>query len=509
MRAVSGLHVGSYVTFPSDTREVLVRIGTSFIGVDEARASLEKEIPGWDLEALEAEGAAAWNTLLGRLDVEGGTAAQRRTFYTALYHALLYPRLFSEHGRYYSPFDNRVHDGVSYDDFSLWDTFRAEHPLLTLVVPERANDMVRALVQMGEEGGRLPLWPNPTETNIMIASHADCVIADAFVKGLRGYDVEKAYAAVRKDAMEPPPLDTTTRWADRAPWLGPPAPPHGVGFEARGGLTYYEELGYVPYDRTDESVSRTVEFGVDDYCVAQMAKEVRPPDAELLMRRAGSYRHLFNAATGLLAPRAADGAWGPDPTAGFTEGSPWTYLFGAMHDPAGMIAMLGGPEAFAAKLDENFDGGHYVHENEPGHHYAWLYDYAGRPWKTQERVREILEKQYQPTPQGLKGDDDCGQMSAWYVFAALGLYPVTPASGEYALASPLFDRATLYFDAPYRRARFTIVVHRRTADSVYVQSATLDGRPLTRPFLRHRDLVAGDGRLEITLGPEPNTRLWR
>jgi putative alpha-1,2-mannosidase len=180
-----------------------------------------------------------------------------------------------------------------------------------------------------------------------------------------------------------------------------------------------------------------------------------------------------------------------------------------MHDPAGMIAMLGGPDAFAAKLDENFDGGHYVHENEPGHHYAWLYDYAGRPEKTQERVRSILENQYQPTPRGLKGDDDCGQMSAWYVFAALGLYPVAPASGEYALASPLFDRATLYFDAPYRRGRFTIEVRGRAPGSVYVQSAVLDGRPLTRPFLSHRDLVAGDGRLEITLGPEPHPTLWR
>jgi putative alpha-1,2-mannosidase len=508
-RTVSGLHVGSYVTFPPGTREVLVKIGTSFVGADQARANLAREIPGWDMEALEAEGAAAWNALLDRIDVEGGTAEERRTFYTALYHSLLYPRLFSEHGRYYSAFDDRVHEGVSYDDFSLWDTFRAEHPLLALVVPERVNDMVRALVQMEAEGGRLPLWPNPTATNIMIGSHADCVIADAFVKGLRGYDVDKAYAAIREDAMEPPPLDTKTRWADRAPWLGPPAPPHGVGFEARGGLTYYETLGYVPYDRTDESVSRTVEFGVDDYCVAQMAKEIRPSDAESLMRRSGSYRNLFNPATGMLAPRASDGTWGPDPTAGFTEGSPWTYLFGAMHDPAGMIAMLGGPDAFAAKLDENFDGGHYVHENEPGHHYAWLYDYAGRPEKTQERVRSILENQYQPTPRGLKGDDDCGQMSAWYVFAALGLYPVAPASGEYALASPLFDRATLYFDAPYRRGRFTIEVRGRAPGSVYVQSAVLDGRPLTRPFLSHHDLVAGDGRLEITLGPEPHPTLWR
>jgi putative alpha-1,2-mannosidase len=511
LRAVSGLHVGSYVTFPAGTREVRVRIGTSFIGVDQARESLLREVPGWDLDALAAEGAAAWNALLNRIDVEGGTPEQRRSFYTALFHTLLYPRMFSEGDdrlRYYSAFDDRVHDGVSYNDFSLWDTFRAEHPLLTLVAPERANDMVKALVQMDGEGGRLPLWPNPTETNIMIASHADCVIADAFVKGLRGFDVQKAYTAVRRDAMVPPPRDTTTRWVDRAPWLGPPAPADGVGFEARGGLTYYLGLGYVPYDKTDESVSRTVEFGIDDYCAARMARELQPEDADVLMKRASSYRALFNPATGMLAPRASDGTWGPDPTAGFTEGSPWTYLFGAMHDPEGMIGLFGGSERFVARLDENFERGHYVHENEPGHHYAYLYDYAGQAWKTQERVRAILGKQYQPTPRGLKGDDDCGQMSAWYVFSALGFYPVVPASGAYALASPLFDRATLYFDAPYPRGRFTIVVRGQSPGSVYIQSALLNGKPLARPFLDHADLVAGDGVLEITLGPRPNRNLW-
>jgi predicted alpha-1,2-mannosidase len=303
-----------------------------------------------------------------------------------------------------------------------------------------------------------------------------------------------------------PAFDTTTRWADRAPWLGPAAPPGGAGFEARGGLTFYQALGYVPYDRTEESVSRTVEFGIDDYCVAQMAKELRPEDADVLTKRAGNYRNLFNPETGLLAPRAADGTWGRDPTAGFTEGSPWTYLFGAMHDPAGMIALFGGPERFVARLDENFDRGHYVHENEPGHHYAYLYDYAGQPWKTQERVRAILGRQYQATPQGLKGDDDCGQMSAWYVLSALGFYP---CSGVTPTPRPLFDRATLYFDAPYRRGRFTIEVRGRAPGNVYIQSASLDGKPLAGPSLRHDELVSGDGLLEIVLGPRPNPGLWR
>ena len=509
VKSVGGLHAGSYVTFPPGTRQVSVRVGTSFISVDQARANLQKEIPGWDLEALAKEGAAQWNALLNRVAVEGGTPEQRRSFYTALTRALLYPRRFSEDGRYYSAFDDRVHDGDSYNDFSLWDTFRAEHPLLTLIAPERDNDMVKALVQMYEEGGRLPLWPNPTETNIMISAHADCVIADAFVKGLRGYDVGKAYAAVRKDAFVPPPLDTTTRWADRAPWLGPAAPPDGVGFESRGGLTYYQALGYVPYDKTEESVSRTVDFGVDDYCAAQMAKELAPEDEAILTKRSVNYRNLFNSATGMLAPRSSSGTWGPDPSAGFTEGSPWTYLFGAMHDPVGMIALMGGPERFSSRLDENFERGYYVHDNEPGHHYAYLYDYAGRPWKTQQRVRAVMEKQYQPTPEGLKGDDDCGQMSAWYVFSALGLYPVTPASGSYALASPIFDRATLYFDAPYHRGRFTIVARGQAPGNVYIQSAALNGKPLAGPFIEHKDLVAGDGVLEITLGPKPNPGLWR
>ena len=507
-RSVLGLHAGSYVTFPVGTREVSVRVGTSFISIEQARENLRKEAPGFDLEALAKQGAAEWNELLARVDIRGGAPEARRTFYTALTRALLYPRHLGEGGRYYSAADDRVHAGDSYNDFSLWDTFRAEHPLLALLAPERAEAMVRALVQMYVEGGRLPMWPNPAETNIMLSSHADCVIADAFVKGLRGYDAGQAWAAVRKDFSDPPAFDTATRWEDRAPWLGPPAPPNGVGFESRGGLTYYKTLGYVPYDKTAESVSRTVEFGIDDLCAAQMAATLEPAAVDGLRKSAGSYRNLFNPETGMLAPRSSSGTWGPDPAEGFTEGSPWTYLFGAMHDPAGMVRLLGGPERFSARLDEDFDRGYYVHENEPGHHYAFLYDYAGRPWRTQERVRSILERQYQPTPEGLKGDDDCGQMSAWYVFAALGFYPVEPASGRYALASPLFERASIELRPPYPSGRFTIVTRNQAPGNIYIQSASLNGKPLPGPFLDHKDIVAGGSVLEITLGPKPNPTLW-
>jgi predicted alpha-1,2-mannosidase len=265
----------------------------------------------------------------------------------------------------------------------------------------------------------------------------------------------------------------------------------------------------VPADRTEESVSRTVEFGIDDHCTAQMARELAPPEHERLLRRSESYRRLYNPATGLLEPKDSRGAWFPSKAEGFTEGNPWTYAFGATHDIPGMIALMGGRERFVQKLDENFDRGHHRHDNEPGHHYPYLYDYAGQPWKTQARVRDILARQYRDRPDGLAGNDDCGQMSAWYVFGAIGLYPVTPASGIYALGSPLFDEVVLHLTPPLGSGTFVVRARNQSPANVYVQSARLDGKPLAQPFLRHADLVRGDTVLELEMGPRPNPGLWR
>ena len=502
----AGRHVGAYARFKTAEGEaVRVKVGTSFISLEQARDNLRREIPGWDFERVKAEGRRLWNEALGRIMIQGGSRDERVNFYTAMYHAHLFPRIFSEYGRYYSAFDDRVHAGVSYNDYSLWDTFRAEHPLLLLIQPERVPGMITSLLQMYDEGGWMPMWPNPTYTNIMLSTHADSVIADAYVKGFRGFDLRKAYAATRKDAFTPPDGDATNRWLDRAPW---------TAFEARGGLTWYMSLGYVPQDRTDESVSRTLEFAYDDFCVAQLARAVgRMDDYELLMKRSKNYKNLYDPAKGFMRPRLADGSWDTESWAskeermpGFVEGGPWTYLFCEMQDIPGMVALMGGPERFAARLDENFTGGHYHHDNEPGHHYTYLFDYVGRPWRTQERVRETMGAHYHNAPDGLSGNDDCGQMSAWYIFSAMGFYPVTPGTTIYALGSPLFEKATVRLQGPYRRGPFTVIAKNQSPENKYVQSATLNGRPLREPFIRHSDIANGST-LVFVMGARPN-KAW-
>ncbi len=501
----SGHRMGGYVTFSTTQGEVIeVKIGTSFISIDQARDNLKREIPDWNFDRVKAEGRRVWNEALGRIRIQGGSKDERVNFYTAMYHSLLFPRIFSEYGRYYSAFDDRVHNGVSYNDYSLWDTFRAEHPLLLLIQPERIPDMITSLLQMYDEGGWMPMWPNPTYSNIMISTHADSVIADAYVKGFRGFDLKKAYAAMYKNAMTPPDGDATNRWIDRAPW---------TSYEARGGLTWYKSLGYVPQDKTDESVSRTLEFAYNDFCVAQMAKAVgKMDDYQLLMKRSRNYKNLYDPAKGFMRPKKADGTWDEESWStreermpGFTEGGPWTYLFCEMQDIPGMIALMGGEKQFNAKLDENFLGGHYRHGNEPGHHYTYLYDYSGQPWKTQERVREALLANYQNAPDGLSGNDDCGQMSAWYIFSAMGFYPVTPGSTVYAISSPLFEKATILLGKPYKKGPFTVIARNQSAKNKYIQSATLNGKPLREPFIQHADIANGST-LIFVMGPQPNKK---
>jgi predicted alpha-1,2-mannosidase len=503
----SGRRIGAYASFPTTRGEVVrVRVGTSFISIEQARDNLKREIPDWDFDRVRTEGRRVWNAALGKIMIQGGSRDERVNFYTAMYHSLLFPRIFSEYGRYYSAFDDRVHSGVSYNDYSLWDTFRAEHPLLILIEPERVPGMITSLLQMYDEGGWMPKWPNPTYSNIMIGTHADSVIADAYVKGIRGFDLKKAYAATHKDAFTPPRGDATNRWLDRAPW---------TAFEARGGLTWYKSLGYVPQDRTDESVSRTLEFAYDDFCVAQLAKAAgRVEDYKLLMKRSRNYKNLYDPASGFMRPKKADGSWDEESWAsredrkpGFTEGSPWTYLFCVMQDVPGMVELMGGRERFAARLDENFSGGHYRHDNEPGHHYTYLYDYVGQPWKTQELVRETMTTHYHNAPDGLSGNDDCGQMSAWYIFSAMGFYPVTPGSTTYALGSPLFEKATIRLQGPYKRGPFTVIAKNQSPENRYVQFVTLNGHELHEPFIRHSDISNGST-IVFIMGPRPNEKWW-
>jgi predicted alpha-1,2-mannosidase len=489
---VTGINVGAFVNFDTiHGGEVDAQVGTSFISIEQAQKNLDEEIPSWNFQSFRDVLEATWNRKLGIASIEGATDDERRIFYTGLYHALLYPKLFSEQGRYYSAFDDKVHNGTSYTAYSIWDTFRAENSLLTLFAPERIDGMVQALLQDYAEGGWMPKWPNPSYTNIMIGTHADSLIAEAIDKGFRDFDLQLAYEAVYKDAMTPPDGDTTRRWFDREPY---------TPYEARAGLTYAKKLGYLPADKISESASSTQEEAYDDYSVAQVAKAIgRRDDYAFFMKRSANYRKLFNRARGFMQARNSDGTWA-SPDDGWTEGDQWVYLFGALHDIPGVVRLLGGPKAASNKLDEHFNGGHNRHDNEPSHHYGYLYDYTGQPWKTQARVREIAKGSYSNTPNGVLGNEDCGQMSAWYVFTAMGFYPLNPASAEYVIGSPLFTRVML--NLPKGRT-FEMSAPNNSAHNLYIQSATLNGRALRVPVITYAQIAAG-GKLDFVMGPKPS-----
>ncbi len=481
---------------------VEVRVGTSFLSIDQARANLRHEIPDWNFDAVRAKLHSAWAEKLGRLELEGATDRERTRLYTALYHSLLYPRMFSEYGRYYSAFDDKVHTGESYTAYSIWDTFRAENSLLTLFAPERIDGMITALLQNFQEGGWMPKWPNPSYTNIMIGTHADSLVAEAVRKGFHGFDRKLAWIAVFKDAMVPPDGDTSRRWLDRE---------EGTPYEARAGLTYYKQLGYIPTDKTDEAASRTLEDSYDDWCVAQISKAIgRDEDYRFFLHRSLNDRNLFNPALGLMNGKTSDGRWAPiggsqdtqenRSAAGWTEGDAWAYTWSPLHDQAGLIKLMGGREPYAAKLDAHFSGGHNVHSNEPSHHYAYLYDFAGQPWKTQAKVREIAAAEYGYDAGGLDGDDDCGQMSAWLLFTAMGFYPVNPASGEYMIGSPMYSRMSIRLQSG---KTFSVIAENVSAANLYIQSATLDGKRLNDPLITWEQIQSG-ATLKFKMGPKPS-----
>ena len=492
---------GAYAEFkPGQT--IQVRVGTSFISIEQARENLQHEIPEWNFNAVQRSLRAQWNQKLSRLQISGATDADRMQLYTAMYHTLLYPRVFSEYGHYYSAFDDKVHSGESYTSYSIWDTFRAENSMLTLLAPERIDGMITALLQDFKEGGWMPKWPNPSYTNIMIATHADSLVAEAFRKGFRGFDRQLAWQAVYKDAMTPPDGDTTRRWLDRE---------EHTPYEARGGLTYYKQLGYIPTDKTDEAASRTLEDSYDDWCVAQIAKALgRSDDNRFFLKRSLNDRNLYNPAVGLMNGRTSDGKWAPiggtrdNPqnrsVSGWTEGDAWVYTWSPLHDQAGLIQLMGGAEQYDRKLDQHFSGGHNVHNNEPSHHYGYLYDFGGQPWKTQAMVRKIAAAEYQPNPGGLDGDDDCGQMSAWLLFTAMGFYPVNPASGDYMIGSPMFGQISLTLA---NGKTFRVEASNNSAENVYIQSATLNGKPFNVPLLAWEQIQAG-GTLSFVMGAKPS-----
>jgi predicted alpha-1,2-mannosidase len=483
---------GAYAKFKTTEGEVIeARVGTSFISIEQARQNLRSEIPTWDFNRVRSALRATWNEKLSRIAIEGATEDQRKIVYTGLYHALLYPRIFSEQGRYYSAFDDKVHNGDSYTAYSIWDTFRAENSLLTLLAPERIDGMIQALLQNYQEGGWMPKWPNPSYTNIMIGTHADSLVAEAINKHFKGFNYDLAWDAVYKDAMTPPDGDTTRRWYDREPH---------TPYEARGGLTYLKTLGYIPADKTAESASRTLEDSYDDWCVAEVAKALgKTKEYQFFLNRSHNYEHLFNPATGFMQAKNSDGSWA-DPKDGWTEGDTWVYTWAVMHDIPGLIHLMGGPEKYNARLGQHFSGHHNVHSNEPSHHYGYLYDFSGEPWKTQTKVREIAASEYANLPSGIDGDDDCGQMSAWYLFTALGFYPVNPASGDYIIGSPLFTKMTLRLSSG---KLFTVTAENNSSKNIYIQSASLNEKELKIPVVHYDEIEAGAS-LKLVMGPTPS-----
>ena len=485
---LSGTRMGAFVEFGANGKApVVAQVGTSFISLEQARENLDKEVGNNNFKSLMASTRDQWDKVLGKMSVETGNRDDKIIFTTALYHNYLFPRDFSEYGHYYSAMDDKVHEGISYNDFSLWDTFRATHPLLTLLEPAMTGDMITGLLNMYKEGGWLPMWPNPSYTNIMIATHADAVIADAYMKGIRNFDVNLAYEAMRKDAMMPPDGDTQRRYGDRDRW---------TAYEARAGASFYHTIGYVPDDRTAESVSRTLEYALDDWCIAQVAQDLgKTDDYNNLLRWSQNYRNQYNKEKGFMLPRRYDGTWidiDDHDRHGLTEGSKWTYLFCVMQDIPGMIEMMGGKDAFARKLDQNFDGGHYKHDNEPGHHYIYLYDYCGQPHKAQQLIRKTVRDNYRNAPDGFNGNDDCGQMSAWYLFSVMGFYPVTPASNIFALGAPQFPRITMQITSPDGKDTHLLVIEARNISeaNMYVDHVEIDGKRHEGNFITYAQLLA-------------------
>jgi predicted alpha-1,2-mannosidase len=489
----SGTNVGAYATFSTASNPVvLVKVGTSFISIAQAQANLAAEIPNWDFNTIETNLEATWNQKLGEVTVTGGTSDQATQFYTAMFHGMQYPRMLTENGQYYSAFDDQVHSGVAYTDYSGWDIFRSEFSFLTVFCPERINDMIQALLNDYNEGGWMPKWPNPSYTSVMISTHADSMVAEAINKGFNGFNYSLAYAAVYKDATTPPIGDITNTWDGWGDSVGP--------YDAREGLTWYEQIGYMANDHTAEAASRTLEGAYEDWSVAQVAQAVaNTSDYTFFLNRSLNYRNVFNPADGLMEARNSDGTWAGGGGYGFSEGGQGQYQFTVMHDEPGLVALMG-KNYFNNLLTTETSNLNAMVNNEPGNHFMYLYDYSGMPWETQSEVSAALAN-FSNAPDGLPGNDDCGQISSWLFFANLGFYPVNPASGIYMIGSPLFPQVTL--NLPNGNT-FTITATNNSATNIYIQSATLNGVALNVPYITYAQIEAG-GALSFVMGPSPST----
>ena len=476
------------VTF-AEEGPLTARVGLSLISVEQARANLIREVGDRSYRSVLRLARKRWASQFDKVRIEASEEV-KTIFNTALYHSLLYPRKIDEYGRYYSAFDDSVHNGVMYNCWSMWDTYRAEHPLLTLVAPEHIDGMMQSLVEMFKEGGWLPKWPNPSYTGIMVGSPAETILAEAWTKGFRGFDVEQAYAAVRKNATVPQDGDRNNRWPDRGDFGDCP--------ETRAGLGRYMQLGYVAGDETAESVSRTQDFGLQDIAASIMADAAgHPEEAEYFRKRSQNYRNLWNADSALFLPRASDGTW-MHPYSGphYTECSPQTALWCVPYDVEGLAELMGGNDIFEERLDDYFEnvffkperGNRSIHGNEPSHHVAYMYNRIGRPEKTQQRVRDILSKCYSTDRKGFDGNEDCGQMSAWYILSSMGLYMLNPADGWYELGAPCVRKAELKLNSG---KTLRIVTKNLSDTTTKVHKVTFNGKVVDDWRISHAELMGG------------------
>jgi len=493
---------GVYAGFYLQKDEILeIRAGTSFCSWQGAETNLTKEIGQQSFEQLKTKARAVWEKALGQVRIETQNEQQKKVFYTALYHCMQHPRLFNDFDGKYPQFAGKYQlqkssNGNYYDDFSMWDTYRAQLPLFEILNPALSNAFIRSLIAKGEQGGWLPIFPCWNNyTAAMIGDHVAAYIAAAYNKGLRNYNVQSAYQLMRKNAFETA--------ADFATYK------NGMG---RRALASYLQFGYIPVEDSvpdafhkKEQVSRTMEYAYDDYALFTMARTLgRKKDQQLLRSRALNYRNVFSKTDGMVRGKHADGKWEqsfhPDIREFYiTEGTPRQYSFYVPQDIPGLADLMGGDKAFENALDSLFQKNEYWHGNEPGHQIPFLYNYTASPYKSQEMVRQILLEEYSDGPGGLSGNDDAGQMSAWYVFAAMGFYPVNPVSGEYQLTTPLFDQVQLRLDGG---KIFSIIVHRSAAKDIYIREMRWNGKKFTNNFITYNMIIQG-GRLEYWLSDQP------
>ncbi|MDX2445450.1 MAG: GH92 family glycosyl hydrolase [Bacteroidales bacterium] len=513
---VESKHSGAIIRFKTRTNEqVHLKVASSFISPEQAELNLQREIGDDSFDQIRNKAKEAWNTNLNRIKVEGGTDAQFTIFYTALYRTMLFPRMFYEFDKnnkviHYSPYNGKILEGYMFTDNGFWDTFRAVFPFFNVMFRDLNSKIMEGLANTYKESGWLPEWASPGHRNVMIGSNSATIIADAYLKGIEVSDINTLYEAIIKNSENEGPM-------------------HSVG---RYGVDYYNDLGYIPYDvKINENTARTLEYAFADYTIWQLAKALKKPQSEIdiFSKRALNYKNVFDTSVNFMRGKNKDGTfqspfrpdkWGD----AFTEGCSWHWTWCVFHDVQGLIDLMGSNKNFTQKLDSVFyappsfdysyygfqiheitemlivNMGQYAHGNQPIQHMPYLYNYAGEPWKSQYHVRNIMDKLYTPNPDGLCGDEDNGQTSAWYVFSAMGMYPVAPGTNQYVLGSPIFKKVTLQLE---NGNSFTINAANNASENIYIKKASLNKKKYTKNYLNHADIMKG-GNITFDMSKTPN-----